>query len=129
MLWSSELLNKVIKYVCENANVKGRPNLTSHTFCLWVNDELLPNEILEPGYPQKISVETARKWLHEMGFTPLSSSKGLFFDGHECDDDVQERKSFLLMMAEIGFLHPDDAPTPEAARAFPTSVSLPSTEQ
>ena len=31
-------------------------------------------------------------------------------------------------MVELGFLHPDQAPTPEAAAAFPTDVPLPSTE-
>ena len=35
---------------------------------------------------------------------------------------------WLLKMAEIGFLHPDQAPTPESAHAFPTSIPLASTE-
>ena len=39
------------------------------------------------------------------------------------------RGMFLNKMAEIGFLHPDHAPTPEAARAFPVSIPLPSTER
>ena len=123
ILWSSEDLNKkAYKFVRENTNVKGRPNLTKHSFCHWVNDELLPNEILEPGFPRCVSVETARKWLHEMGFEVLSADKGMFFDGHEREDVVQERKEFLTKMVEYGFLHPSDAPTPEAGRAFPSSV-------
>ena len=130
VLWSSEALNtKATRYARENANVKGRPNLTTHSFCRWVNDELLPNEILEPGFPRKVSVETARRWLHELGFEPLCSGKGMFFDGHEREDVVLARGVFLNKMAEIGFLHPDLAPTPEAARAFPVSIPLPSTER
>ena len=51
------------------------------------------------------------------------------FDGHERDDVVLARGMFLNKMAEIGFLHPDHAPTPETARAFPVSIPLPSTER
>ena len=129
MIWSSESLNsKAKKYVRENVNVKGRPNLTSRSFCCWVNEMLLPNEVLEPGFPRRVSVERARRWLHELGFEPLSSNKGMFFDGHEREDVIVQRREFLLIMAEIGFMHPDHAPTPEAARAFPAWVPLPSTE-
>jgi hypothetical protein len=34
------------------------------------------DDVLEPGYPHKISVETARKWLHELGFMVLDPKKG-----------------------------------------------------
>ena len=54
----------------------------------------------------------------------LSGDKGMFFDGHEREDVVQERKDFFTKMVEYGFLHPSDAPTPEAGRAFPSSVPL-----
>jgi hypothetical protein len=128
ILWSSEDLNRrASKYIRENANVKGKPNLTTASFCQWVNVELLPNVSLPPGYPRRVSVETARKWLHEMGFEILTARKGLFFDGHERDDVVEARKVFLDEMAAVGFLHPDHAPTPEAARAFP-AVPLASLE-
>ena len=130
VLWSSESLNSKAKtYVRENANVKGCPNLTTHSFCHWVNDELLPNEILEPGFPRKVSVETARRWLHKFGFEAISSGKGMFFDGHKRKDVIEARRIFLRNMAEIGFLHSDHAPIPEAARTFPSSVPLPSTER
>ena len=88
------------------------------------NEELLPNEILEPGFPRYISVETARKWLHEMGFEVLAADKGMFFDGHEREDVVKEREKFLSKMVVVGFLYPSEAPTPDAARAFPPSVPL-----
>ena len=129
ILWSCEDLNKkAYQYVRENANVKGRPNLTKYSFCRWVNEDLLPNEILEPGFPRCISVETARKWLHELGFEVLAADKGMFFDGHEREDVVKERDIFLSKMVELGFLHPSEAPTPDAARAFPPSVPLPLSE-
>ena len=69
VLWQNEHLNKkASKYVRENATVKGKSNLTAYFFCEWVNEELLVTETLEPGFPRKISVETARHWLHELGF-------------------------------------------------------------
>ena len=37
---------------------------------------------------------------------------------------IKERKIFLEKMIEIGFLHPSETPTPEAASAFPSTVPL-----
>ena len=52
----------------------------------------------------------------------------MYFDRHERDNVIAYRKTFLCEMVELGFLHPDQSPTPEAAAAFPTDVPLPSTE-
>ena len=82
-------------YICTNAHLKGKPNLTADTFCQWANEELLPNEALEPGFPRKIGVETARKWMHEMGYEVLTSRKGAYVDHHERDDVVLYRKTFF----------------------------------
>ena len=60
VLWQNEDLNrKAQQYVRENANVKGRPNMTATSFCRWVNLELFPSQVLDLGYPRRISVETA----------------------------------------------------------------------
>ena len=48
--------------------MKGRPNLTSISFCHWVNECLLFNSFLDPGNPRTVSVQTARAWLEELGF-------------------------------------------------------------
>jgi len=119
VLWSSENLNKkALLFIRDNAHVKGKPNLTSGHFCQWVNDELLPNELPEPGFPRKISIETGRKWMHELGFEVLQAKKGTFVDGHERDDVVTYRKTFLRRMVALGFLHPRNAPTEEAKAAL-----------
>ena len=52
----------------------------------------------------------------------------MFFDGHEREDVVKEKKVFLDNMVEIGFLHPSEVPTPQAASAFPSSITLPTLE-
>ena len=67
-------------------------------------------------------METARKWLHELGFEILQRSKGVFIDGHERPDVVESRVKFLQAMTECGFLRPDNAPTEEAGQALPTDV-------
>ncbi len=55
-------------HIRENAFKKGATNMTARSFCLWVNDELLPSSDLEPGAPRRIGVEVSRNWLHSMGF-------------------------------------------------------------
>ena len=69
ILWYCESLSsKAAKYIRENTAVKGRGNLICFSFCEWVNEDLLQNSTLEPGFPRQVSVETAQKWMHEMGF-------------------------------------------------------------
>ena len=71
LMSNDEICKKARVYIRENAAPKGRPNLTAAAFCQWVNNDLLPNSTLEPGYPRRVSVETARKWLHDLGFVFL----------------------------------------------------------
>ena len=54
VLWQNEDLNKKAReFVQTNASVKGKKNLTAVSFCSWVNEVLLVNNFLEPGYPRK----------------------------------------------------------------------------
>ena len=127
VLWTNEELNKTAgDYIRGNANVKGKPNLTVGQFCHWVNNDLLPNATLEPGFPRKTSVETARKWMHELGFEVVTKKKGTFVDGHERDDVVEYRKKFLKRMVSLGFLNSSNAPTDDAKKALPTDITSPS---
>ena len=64
-----------------------------------------------------MSVETVRKWLHELGFNILQLSKGVVIDGHECSDVVESRVKFLRIITAYGFLRPVNAPTEEALPA------------
>ena len=38
-----------------NASAKWKKNLTAVAFCSWVNEVLLANNVLEPGYPRRVS--------------------------------------------------------------------------
>ena len=112
-------------YVRENSFKKGSPNMTSYSFCKWVNNELLPNNTLEPGFPRQVSVEVCRKWLHQMGFQVKQITKGIYVDGHERPDVVEARKEFLVQMTEIGFLNHSNAPSEEQAALLPSIASPP----
>ena len=127
VLWANEELNKkAVEYFRANDAVKGKPNMTSIEFCKWVNKTLLPNSTLEPGFPRRVSVETSRKWIHEMGFEVLTARKGIFIDG---PDVIESRKTFLRKMVKIGFSHFTNAPTDEARQALPEDVDPPILER
>ena len=55
--------------------MKGKCNLTVGNFFQWVNEKFLSNETLELGFHRRIAIETARKWMHEMGFQVLTAQK------------------------------------------------------
>ena len=123
VLWLDESLNrKATQYIRDNACVKEKLNLTVSQFCQWVNDDLFPSETLEPGFPRKVSVETSRKWMIELGFSVVCKKKGTYVDGHERDDVVEYRKTFLRRMVYLGFLN---APTEEAKNALPSDIRAP----
>lgn len=129
VMWSSEDLNKAASYVRAQANIKGQPNMRISDFCTWVNTDLLPNSTLEPGFPRRIGLETARKWLHVLGFEFITPKKGSFVDGHEREDVVVYRKKFLRKMVGLGFLRPDNAPTEDAKNALPSDLHTPSIDR
>ena len=77
-------------YVRENSFVKGKPNLTNSMFCKYVNEVLLPNKVLDPGFPCSVSIETSSKWLYFLGFSRKGHKKGTYVAGnghehHMCD--------------------------------------------
>ncbi len=56
-----------------------------------------------PGAKSTISLETARRWMHFLGFSPARTSKDYYTDDHNRDDVVQYRNEEFLpqMMAYI----------------------------
>ena len=77
------LNHRAVKWVREHAFVKGKPNMTAQSFCDWVNNNLLLSCHLPPHFPRSISLKTAIRWLHHLGFKPVSHKKGVYIDGHE----------------------------------------------
>ena len=123
VLWANEeLCEKAMEYVRANSAVKGTLNMNTMDFCKWVNKTLFHNSTLEPGFPCKVSVETAQKWVHEMGFEVPHARKGIFIDGHERPDIVASCV-FLRKMVKVGFLYLMDAPTEETQKSLPDDIN------
>ena len=80
---------KISNCLHENTYVEmhtGRVHRTSRQmFCKWVSD----------SFSVEISCETARRWLHYLGFDMSNHQKGVFFDGHDRDGVVTYRKKLL----------------------------------
>ena len=111
MLWRDEEINRrATEYIRENNVVKGRPNVMAATFCEWVNEALLRNATLAPAFPRWVSVETARCWLHELGFSVERAQKGTSIDGHEQEDVVAYRNKFFTSNSRSWFYQPIQCP-------------------
>ena len=108
--------------------MKGKKNLTAAAFCHWINEVLLLNSVLEPGYPRKVSLSTALRWLHNLGFQVIKKKKGTYVDGHERADVVDYRKKFLRKIIANGFLNKSNMPMPSIDSAFPSDLEIPSDE-
>ena len=46
-----EMSRKAAEWVRANAFMKGQPNMTAQSFCVWVNEDLLPSSHLPPHFP------------------------------------------------------------------------------
>ena len=79
--------------------------MTARSFCGWVNDNLLPSVHLPPHFPRSISLGTAIRWLHHLGFKPVSHKKGVYIDGHERNDVVAHRKFLLAELDKLAQAH------------------------
>ena len=96
---------KASAWLHENAYKKGPNVMTAATFATWVNTDLFPNSHLSPGFPRSITTRTAAKWLHNLGFSPRSYKKGLYFDGHEREDVIEYRKLYLRKIEILQSTH------------------------
>ena len=101
-----EYCDKALKWIRDNASAKGKPNMTAATFCTWLNHDLLPLvRAHHPDAPVHVSVPTATRWLHKLGFNPSSTKKGLYIDGHEREDVVEYRKLYLRKLEVLEATH------------------------
>ena len=105
-VYHDEALNhKAAEWVREHAFVKGEPNMTAQSFCDWVNNTLLPSSHLPLHFPRSVSLRTSVRWLHNLGFKPVSHTKGVYIDGHEREDAVHHRKSLLKTLSDLRASH------------------------
>ena len=75
---------KASKWARDNSCVRGSPNMTVAHFAQYINNDLLPSLRLPPGFPASISISTAGRFLHSLGFERVSANrKSVYLDGHE----------------------------------------------
>ena len=77
----------------------GRPNMTSKTFCTWVNKQLLSSRHLLPHYSRCVSFCTAVCCLHHLGFMLVSHKKGVCIDGY-VREDVLSIMRYIYMLID-----------------------------
>ena len=85
LISDESLRSDLRKFVAENGYVKGRPNLTLQDVVTWLKDTR----------DVEVCKSTVSVWLHEMGFSYRQFSKGVYFDGHEREDVVADRRVYL----------------------------------
>ncbi len=103
LIHDEEFKLKAREFVRKNTCKKGEPNLTAHTFQVWI----------ESTYSVTVCDETARVWLHLLGFSQQNHQKGVFFDGHDREDVVKYRTEFLNKLEEYDELtKTPNGPTP-----------------
>ena len=68
-------------------------------FVKFIEDKIIP----DLGIKEKITIShtTAREWLKILGWEYKDHSKNIYFDGHECEDVVEDRRRFLQQWAEL----------------------------
>ena len=70
---------------------------TPELFIKVLNTDLLKTI---PNAPTKVCIETARIWMHYLGFHPSKLTKGYYTDDHNRADVIEYRDVFLRIMAD-----------------------------
>ena len=60
---------------------------------------------LPPFFPGEVSLRTSVRWLHHLGFRPVSHKKGVYIDGHEREDAVCHRTKLLKILHDLCASH------------------------
>ena len=105
-VYHDERLNhKAAEWVRAHAFMKGEPNMTAQSFCDWINSDLLVASHLPTFFPREISLRTSIRWLHHLGFKPVSHKKGVYIDGHEREDVIKHREALLKTLEDLRVSH------------------------
>ena len=86
---------QVRKYIRENASMKGRFNMTTCSFCQWVKEELLLNEVLKPGYQKIVAIGFLNK-----ENAPTSQAAQNFPKDVHCPQNEQLEKTVVIFHDE-----------------------------
>ena len=64
--------------------------MMAQTFCDWINNSLLVSSHLPPFFPMEISLRTAVRWLHHLGFKPVSHKKRSMATSEKTSCDIEK---------------------------------------
>ena len=101
--------------------------LTIDSFHKWINSTLLKPTLDADARLKPVGRQTAREWLHKLGFEFKPHTKSIYYDGHERADVVQTRMELIAMLKALEevtvtftgkncdtvrwpLLHPDERP-------------------
>ena len=104
VLDDEDIKEKALTWLRKNIYQK-KAQVTAHTFMKYVNEELLASFTLPENAPIQISLRSAYRWMHKMGFTYKKYKRGTFVDGHERGDVVKYRSSFLKKLHALEATH------------------------
>ena len=95
-MYNKECRRKASRWVRQHCCTKAKPNRTASDFCCYINTNIPPKTSHSLGFSPRISVKTARRFLCDLGFQRVDSSKkGVYIDGHKRQDVVEERSRYL----------------------------------
>ena len=89
-------------------------------------DDKSKDEKLPVQKKLRISVETARQYLHRLGFGVEHTKKHIYYDGHEREDVRADRKAYLKKMEEYSRRAVHVVPTKEEQKQY---AQLPKDQQ
>jgi hypothetical protein len=93
-LWDEDILLQVKSYIREH-----KWDITPQMLMIQMNEVILPG--LGFASSPTIHFNTARNYLKGLGYTYAKVKKGIYIDGHEREDVVAYRKTFLEQMSEF----------------------------
>ena len=97
-----DVRREATKWIRENTCVKGKGNMTIKDFQRYINDQLLPSLQLPDEFPKKVSETTAKRFLHDLGFSRRKTSqKSVYMDGHEREDVVKSRAEYVSNLQSL----------------------------
>ena len=92
VLDEEDIKERAIAWLRHNMYSK-KTQVTAHSFMKFINEDLLPSySDLPENAPTQISLRSAYRWLHKIGFGYQEYKQGTFVDGHERSDVVKYRK-------------------------------------
>ena len=94
------------EWIREHAAAQGKPRMRLTDFMDHINKTILPE--ICPGCT--VCEETARLWLHRLGFKRFCVKTGAYKDGHERPDNVEDRVRFAQWILQLDDYHAEALP-------------------